>query len=265
MDLATIIGLVGAIGIVLLAMLLGGGVLVFVNVPSLLIVVVGSFMVVMMKFGLGQFLGAFKVAIKAFIFKLESPQELIAKAIELASAARKSGLLALESMEITNEFLNKGVQFLVDGIEPSVVRATLQKEMNQTVERHDIGQQIFKALADVGPAMGMIGTLIGLVQMLSAMDDPKSIGPAMAVALLTTLYGAMLATIFAGPIADKLALRSKEEKLSKSLLIDAVMGIQAGQNPRIIEEMLKTYLPGSQRSVAGGEDDPGEPAAEEGG
>lgn len=249
MDLATIIGLIGAFGIVALAMVLGGDVGVFVNVPSLLVVCVGSFMVAMMKFGLGQFLGAFKVAVKAFIFKLESPQELIAKSTELASAARKDGLLALESMEINNAFLNKGVQFLVDGIEPEVVRSTLIKDMNQTIERHDVGQKIFKAIADVGPAMGMIGTLIGLVQMLANMSDPKSIGPSMAVALLTTLYGAVLANMIAMPIADKLELRSKEEQISKSLMVDAIMGIQAGLNPRVMEEMLKTYLPGSQRDV----------------
>lgn len=249
MDLATIIGLVGAFGIVGGAMALGGSILVFVNVPSILIVFVGSFMVVMMKFGLGQFLGSFKVALKAFVFKLESPQDLIATAVELATAARKEGLLALESMEINNKFMNQGVQYLVDGLDAETVRSTLNKDKNQTLERHDVGQKIFKAIADVGPAMGMIGTLVGLVQMLATMDDPKTIGPSMAVALLTTLYGAVLANMLASPIADKLALRSKEEELAKSLMIDAILGIQAGQNPRVIEELLKTYLPGSKREA----------------
>lgn len=261
MDLATVIGLVGAFGIVIAAMVLGGSVLVFINVPSLLIVFLGSLMVVMMKFSLSQFLGSVKVAVKAFVFKCEAPAELISQVVELAGIARKSGLLALENVEINNTFLKKGVQFLVDGLDPEVVRTTLVKEKIQGVERHDLGQEIFKAIADVGPAMGMIGTLVGLVQMLSAMDDPKSIGPSMAVALLTTLYGAVLANMVAAPIADKLALRSKEEELSQSLLIDAVMGIQAGQNPRVIEELLKTYLPGSQRDAVGGE---GAPAEESG-
>ncbi len=249
MDLATLIGLLGAIGIVGSAIVLGGNPLMFVNVPSLLIVLGGSCMVVMIKFGIGQYLSAIKIAIKAFLFKLEGPEELIQQSVELADAARKGGLLSLEGVEIKNGFMKKGVQLLVDGIEADVVRKMLNKEMNLTVERHEVGQKIFKAMGDVGPAMGMIGTLIGLVQMLSTMDDPKTIGPSMAVALLTTLYGAMLATIIALPIADKLELRSQEERRVKSLVIDALLGIQAGQNPRVIEDMLKTYLPGSKREL----------------
>lgn len=248
MDIATIVGILGAFGIVASAMILGGSILVFVNVPSMLIVFLGSFMVVMMKFNMGQFFAAFGIAIKAFVFKMESPKELITSALELATAARKNGLLALESMEINNAFMKQGVQYLVDGLDADTVKSTLLKEKNQAIERHEIGQAIFKAIGDVGPAMGMIGTLIGLVQMLATMDDPKTIGPSMAVALLTTLYGAMLANMIAMPIADKLALRSKEEELAKSLMIDAIMGIQAGQNPRVIEELLKTYLPGSKRT-----------------
>ena len=147
------------------------------------------------------------------------------------------------------ERLKKGIQMMVDGHEPDVVRQTLSTEMNLTLERHDIGQKIFKAIGDSAPAMGMIGTLIGLVQMLSAMDDPKTIGPSMAVALLTTLYGAMIANMFALPIADKLALRSGEERLVKSMIIDSLAGIQEGRNPRVIEELLKTYLPGSKRET----------------
>jgi len=246
-DIATIVGIIGAFGIVAAAMLLGGSMLVFINVPSMLIVFVGSFMVVMMKFNMGQFFSAFGIAIKAFVFKMESPKQLIANSLELATAARKNGLLALESMEIDNAFMKQGVQYLVDGLDANTVRSTLIKEKNQAIERHETGQAIFKAIGDVGPAMGMIGTLIGLVQMLATMDDPKTIGPSMAVDLLTTLYGAMLANMVAMPIADKLALRSKEEELAKSLMIDAIMGIQAGQNPRVIEELLKTYLPGSKR------------------
>jgi chemotaxis protein MotA len=249
LDLATLIGLIGAFGIVFMAMFLGGSMEIFLNAPSLLIVLVGSLMVAMMKFGIGQFFSAFRIAINAFIYRVEKPEELIQQSVELASVARKSGLLALESIEINNTFLKKGVQYLVDGLDPDVVKATLIKDMNQTAQRHDLGQKIFKAIGEVGPAMGMIGTLVGLVQMLSSMDDPKSIGPAMAVALLTTLYGAMLATMFALPIADKLNLRSQQERVSRALLIDAVMGIQKGLNPRVIEEMLKTYLPGSSRDI----------------
>ena len=255
MDLATLIGLLGAFAIVAYAMVLGGDLGLFYNTPSLLIVIVGSVFVVLMKFGLSQFLGAFKVAIKAFSFKLDSPEELIEEVVDLADTARKGGLLSLEGKEVGNNFLAGGIQLLVDGHDPDVVRTLLGKDMKQGEDRHSWGAKIFESLSDVGPAMGMIGTLIGLVAMLANMNDPKTIGPSMAVALLTTLYGAMLATMFAAPLADKLILRSSEETLVKNLIIDALLAIQSGQNPRVIEAMLKTYLPESKRSGGGGDDD----------
>lgn len=248
MDLATLIGMIGAMAIIITAMVLSGGVGMFVDIPSVLIVIVGSLFVVMAKFGLGQFLGAGKVASKAFMFKSEDPAELIEEIVGLADEARKGGLLALEGKELSSTFLQSGIQLLVDGHDPEVVKTLLSKDKNKTVERHELGAKIFSALGDVAPAMGMIGTLIGLVAMLSNMDDPKSIGPAMAVALLTTLYGAMLANMVAIPISDKLILRRGEEDLNKSLVIDALLAIQGGQNPRVIDAMLRNYLPGSQRA-----------------
>ena len=249
MDLATLLGLLGGSGVVLGAIFLGGSAIMFLNGPSMLVVFGGTIGAVLMKFTLGQCLGAFKVATKAFMFRLDAPETLIGQAVDMANEARKGGLLALEGKDTENTFLKKGIQMMVDGHEPDVVRQTLSTEMNLTIERHDIGQSIFKAIGDSAPAMGMIGTLIGLVQMLSAMDDPKTIGPSMAVALLTTLYGAMIANMFALPIADKLALRSGEERLVKSMIIDSLTGIQEGRNPRVIEELLKTYLPGSKRET----------------
>ncbi|MEM7100612.1 MAG: flagellar motor protein PomA [Pseudomonadota bacterium] len=248
MDLATLIGLLGAFGIVSYAMLSGGSIDMFVNVPSLLIVIVGSLFVVLMNFTLGQFLGAIKVAIKAFSFKLTAPKDLIEEVVALADEARKGGLLALEGKEVSNDFLNKGIQLLVDGHDADVVKSLLWKDLKQTQDRHEWGAKIFTAFGDVAPAMGMIGTLVGLVAMLSNMDDPKSIGPAMAVALLTTLYGAMLANMVMIPIASKLELRRTEEGVVKTMVIDALLAIQAGQNPRIIDSMLKAYLPEAQRA-----------------
>lgn len=248
MDLATLIGLVGVLATVGSAIVLGGAPEAFINVPSVIIVVVGTLLVVLMKFSLGQFFGAAKVALKAFIFKVAGSEELIAKSVELANSARSSGLLALEEAEVPDEFFKKAINLVVDGHDPEVVRSILMKDLDLTLKRHKDGQNIFKAMGDVAPAMGMIGTLIGLVQMLTVMDDPKQIGPAMAVALLTTLYGAMLANMFALPIADKLVLRSADEKLAKALIIDAVMAIQDGQNPRVIQDMLKNYLPKSKRT-----------------
>jgi len=252
LDLATLIGLIGAFGIVMASIVLGGSAGTFVNGPSLLVVLGGTLMVTMMKFSLGKFAGAASIAVKAFLHKPTKPEELIEESVELAKAARQGGLLALEDREIADEFMKTGLGLLIDGHPADTVRTMLQKDLNQTLQRHTDGQDIFKAIGDVGPAMGMIGTLIGLVQMLSNMDDPKQIGPAMAVALLTTLYGAILANMFALPIADKLAVRSAEEYTSKSLVIDALLSIQGGQNPRIIASMLEAYLPRSKRT---GEDD----------
>jgi chemotaxis protein MotA len=246
-DLATLIGLIGGFGIVVFAMTLGGSIGMFIDVPSVLIVLVGSFLVLMMKYNLGQFLGAGKTAAKAFMFKLESPEEVITLVVELADAARKGGLLSLEGKEISNEFLARGIALLIDGHDEDVVKTVLTKDKNMAVARHKSGAGVWMSLGDLGPAMGMIGTLIGLVAMLSNMDDPKSIGPAMAVALLTTLYGAMLANMVAIPFADKLTLRMEEEELIKSMSIDAVLAIQAGQNPRVIESMLRTYLAEGKR------------------
>ncbi|MEL0035705.1 MAG: MotA/TolQ/ExbB proton channel family protein, partial [Gammaproteobacteria bacterium] len=189
MDLATLIGMIGAFAMVVMAMMIGGGLGMFVDTPSILIVLVGSHFVVLSKYGMGQFMAAFSSGMKSLNFKGEEPQELIAKIVELADAARKGGLLSLESAEIPNAFMNKGINLLVDGHDGEVVKQILTKEVKMASERHQTGAGIFKSLGDVAPAMGMIGTLIGLVAMLSNMDDPKAIGPAMSVALLTTLYG----------------------------------------------------------------------------
>ena len=227
MDLATLLGMLGAIAVVVGAMLFGGEVLIFVNAPSLMIVLGGTMAVVMIKFSMGQFFGAFKVAARAFVFRLESPAALIEQIVRLSNVARKEGMLALENEEIDNEFLN---------------------DLQQSIDRHSWGAKVFSAMGDVAPAMGMIGTLIGLVQMLANMDDPKAIGPAMAIALLTTLYGAMLANMIALPLADKLNLRKVEEGTIRAMCIDGVLAIQSGQNPRIIESMLKTYLDPKKRN-----------------
>lgn len=247
MDLATLVGLIGSFGVIIGAVVVGGSALIFFNPPSLLIVLGGTLMVVLMKFPLATTLGAFKIAMKAFIHKGEDANKLIQEGVALANVARKEGVLGLENHEVSNTFLRRGINFCVDGHEPEFVRSMLTKDINLTIERHETGQRIFKAIADVAPAMGMIGTLIGLVQMLSSMDDPKKIGPAMAVALLTTLYGAILANAFATPIADKLAHRSSEERHNKQLILETISAIQEGVNPRVMEELLKTYLPPNKR------------------
>ena len=251
MDFATLIGLVGAILLIASSVILGVSPEVFVNSASLLIVVGGSLLVVLAKFSFQQFFGAFKVAVRAFKFKLPDTEESIDEIVEIAQIARKEGVLGLEGRELSSPFLETGVQMLVDGQTAETVKELLSKERLMTLDHNRSGAKVFTALGDVAPAMGMIGTLVGLVQMLSNMEDPKSIGPAMAVALLTTLYGAMIATMIAGPIADKLTLRMTEEARMQSLYIDALVAIQEGKNPRIIEQLLTSYLPPHKRDRNG--------------
>lgn len=250
MDFGTLLGLVGCFGIIIYSIVSEGGSLtLYLNPHPIVIVMGGSAMVSMMKFGIKPFLAGFKIAGRAFIYKKYLPDEIIQEAVVIAEAARKGGLISLQEIQVKDPFLKKGVQLLVDGFDIAVIKKMLTKEMNLTVERHMQGQKIFKSIAEAGPAMGMIGTLLGLVMMMSNMNDPKTIGPSMAIALLATLYGAVLANMIAIPIADKLELRSHEERISKSLVIDAVLGIHQGQNPRIIEEALKNYLPRSKRGA----------------
>jgi chemotaxis protein MotA len=249
-DLATLIGILGALALIVVTMLLSGDLSMFVNVPSLVIVFGGTFTAVMAKYSLGQYLAFGKMIGKGFKGGDVDLGDLIDEIVALADEARKGGLLALEGKEVSSDFLSKGIQLLVDGHEPDVVKAILAKEKSEAEKRHAIGASIFTNMASMAPAMGMIGTLIGLVAMLANMSDPKSIGPAMAVALLTTLYGAILANGFCEPIADKLTIKAKNDVMLKNLVIDALLAIQNGQNPRVIDGMLRNYLPEGKRETA---------------
>ena len=253
MDLATVVGFVGGFVIVGAAIVTGGDPVIFVNIPSILIVVLGSVFVVSMKFSIADLKSAVSVAMKAFIFKIAPPEEVISKIVELAKLARRDGPLALENVKVDNPFLTRGIQLIVDAAEAEVSKTILARERSATFSRHENGQNIFMAINDVAPAMGMIGTLVGLVQMLANMSDPKSIGPAMAVALLTTLYGAILSNMVAKPIAEKLALRAAEEDMQNAMIIDAVLGMANGLSPTMIEETLVSYLPTNQRNIGGDE------------
>lgn len=180
---------------------------------------------------------------------MDNPQNLIEEAVEMANVARKEGLLALEGRDISNPFLEKGIGLCIDGHSPEIVNNLLTKEINMTIERHTKGAGMFKAMAVYAPAMGMIGTLIGLVQMLANMSDPAAIGPAMAVALLTTLYGAIIANAFASPLAEKLTLISTSEKLNRALILESISAIQDGTNPRVMQQLLHAFLPEGKRPV----------------
>ncbi|MDH3535129.1 MAG: flagellar motor protein PomA [Gammaproteobacteria bacterium] len=247
MDIATLVGFLLAYVIIGTAISLGGPFILFVNAPSLLIVIGGTFAVTLMRITLTNFFGSFKIALKGFFYRLDAPQSLIEESVELANVARKEGILALEGREISNTFLERGIGLCIDGHAPEVVKNLLAKDINMSIERHTIGADMFKAMAVYAPAMGMIGTLIGLVQMLANMSDPAAIGPAMAVALLTTLYGAVIANAFASPLAEKLILIRGYEKLNKDLILESITGIQEGTNPRVLKQLLNAYLPESKR------------------
>lgn len=186
---------------------------------------------------------AFNVA-KTILYKEQSINGLIVQLMEFANKARKEGILALQGAmeEINDEFLVKAMQMAVDGQEPETLRNMLMTEVEYIQQRHEKGANIFLSIGAYAPAMGMVGTLIGLVQMLQTMDDPSSIGPAMAVALLTTFYGAVIANVFALPMAGKLKMRSEAELLTKTLIIEGMQSILSGENPRIMEQKLHAFI-----------------------
>jgi chemotaxis protein MotA len=242
MDIATIIGLIGGTILVCLAIATGGSILIFVNMPGLLIVVGGTIATCFIKFTMVDVINTVKVAMKAFLVKINPPDEIMEKMVSIAKVAKERGLMALENEKPDDEFAAKAFQFLADGFDEVQIRELLKKDINLTIQRHTTGQKVFKGMGTSAPAFGMIGTLIGLVQMLANMSNPQDIGPAMAVALLTTLYGALLANLIFLPLADKLALRSQEEQITKNLVLDAVLGIARGLSGMVFQETLKIHL-----------------------
>lgn len=249
MDLATVIGILLSIALVAAAIFMGGSPIMFVNGPSLLVVVGGTIGATLVRNPLATVLGTFAVVAKAFATKIPFPEQLITQVVDMSRKARKEGMLALEKVEIDYGFLKKAVALGVDGVELEQIRAILETEIRSTSSRHKRGQQVLEGMGEAAPAFGMIGTLIGLVQMLASLEDPSSIGPAMAVALLTTLYGSLLANVFCLPLADKLKVRSQEEVLSMTVCLEGVIGIAQGNNPGSIDQQLKSFISPKLRVV----------------
>ncbi|NQT18616.1 MAG: motility protein A [Planctomycetes bacterium] len=249
MDIATLIGLVVGCGLVLSAIMMGAGLTAFFHVPSLMITVGGTFAAALVSFPLSKVLGLVSVVKKTMLHKSGSMEEEIRRITGFAQIARRDGLLALEDrLEGLNEpLLHKGIQLVIDGTAPEVLRSILMIEVNSMYDRHAEGKSILEQMGASAPAFGMIGTLIGLVAMLKNLTDPSSIGAGMAVALLTTFYGALMANLVFLPLAGKLDNRHKEEAMMKELLIEGIVSIQSGDNPRTIEEKLKAFVPPSLR------------------
>ncbi len=251
MDIATIIGFVLAYFLILQGMGFSR-IAAFIDPPSLLIVVGGTIGAIFISHPLNKVLSAFGVLKNAFVTKSLTPHETIKQLVEFAEQARREGILALEAraQEINDEFLRKGINLAVDGTEPDLIKDILNTEILFIEKRHKFGANIFEIAGTLAPAFGMIGTLIGLILMLGNMSDVESIGPNMAVALITTLYGSMIANTFCIPIAAKLTNYSQGEILVKELMLEGIMSLQSGDNPRIVEQKLTAFIEPGLRSSA---------------
>jgi len=255
MDFATIIGLISGFGLVLTAILIGGSPQIFVNVPAFLIVIGGTVASTLINYPLKDVLSVFATVKNAFVHNQPSPVEIITKLVRYATVARREGILALESeaSDAGDEFLQKSIQLAVDGTAPELIKDILTTEIAFMEDRHTKGQGILLSVGAMAPAFGMIGTLVGLVNMLATLSDPSKIGGAMAIALLTTLYGAMVANIACIPAAGKLKVYTASELLIKEIVIEGILSIQSGDNPRIVEQKLKAFIAPSLRDQIGQE------------
>lgn len=251
MDIATAAGVFIAIALILVSIVLGGGSFIaFLDPPSFMVVIGGAIAATLISFPLPNFLGVFGVALKTLFWKVDQTADLIKQIVSLAETARKDGLLALEGQvgEVENDFVKLGIQMAIDGTRPEVMEDILRTEMDAVATRHSNGKALLDCMGRFAPAFGMIGTLMGLIIMLGDMSDPSKIGAGMAVALLTTLYGAIAANVVFLPFAEKLGYTNKQELLSMDIALRGIMAIQSGENPRVIEQKLNTFIPPKQRA-----------------
>lgn len=251
MDIATVVGIIAGFGLIVVSILMGGVPGIFVNIPSIIIVFGGTLASTLINYPLREVLGVLGPVRNAFFHEERDPTELIKKLVEFATIARKEGILALENhaSDAGDEFLQKSIQLAIDGTAPELIKDILTTEVAFMEDRHASGQAILSAMGAAAPAFGMIGTLIGLVQMLATMDDPSSIGAGMAVAILTTLYGAIAANVLFLPTAGKLKVRTASELLIREITIEGILSIQSGDNPRVVEQKLKAFISPAQREA----------------
>ena len=253
MDIATLVGILVSFGLVIVSILMGGEGTWFVSAPSLMIVGGGTMGATLLAYPLVDVLGVFKVAKNVFMHKSQVVSELIPLISEFAKKARQEGILSFESQlaDIEDPFLVQGIQMAIDGMESSAIEDVMTTEIIYLEERHRLGSEIFSTMGTFAPAVGMLGTIIGLVQMLMQMEDPSQIGAPMALALLTTFYGTLVAYLVFLPIAGKLKTRSKQELLIKQMVLEGVISIQSGDNHRIVEQKLKAFIAPRARVASG--------------
>jgi len=249
-DIATVIGIVMGMALIVIAIILGGSPGAYMDPISIVIVIGGSITSVFAAFPLKNILAMPKIILKTVFVKNPNPNELITELVGYAEVARRDGILSLENHteEMSDDFIVQGIRMAVDGTDPELIKQIMDTDLENLMERHRVGKSILDAMGKYAPAFGMIGTLVGLVAMLANMDDPSKIGAGMAAALLTTLYGAIMANVLFLPLADKLAIYDAEEMLLKSIIIEGVMSIQSGDNPRVVEQKLRTFLSPVQRA-----------------
>ncbi|WP_287125732.1 MotA/TolQ/ExbB proton channel family protein [Desulfobacter sp.] len=244
MDLSSLIGILSGIGFIIGCILLGGPITMFIDAPSIVIVCGGTVSSTMIAYPLGDVLGMFKVSIKVFMFKIEKPEDIIANLTEISNKARKGGLLSIEGdiQGTSDPYLAQALQMTVDGVKTDDIGDIMQKKMDLTKKNLETGSDVFRSMAAYAPAFGMIGTLIGLVQMLANLDDPSAIGPSMSVAMITTFYGAILANLLFTPMSNKLKGRNDAELTNMNIIYEGVLSIREGEHPKLMEDKLKVYL-----------------------
>ncbi|MGE4551948.1 MAG: motility protein A [Desulfovibrionaceae bacterium] len=247
MDIATLFGLIVGLAMVVGAIFIGGAVDVFINLPGMLIVIGGTLAAIMVAFPFEEVMQAFSAGMKTLTARKVRTREVVNIMVKVAEISRREGLMALENVQTENMVLKKSCQLIADNADPQLIRDTLRIEITSMKRRHQVGQDVFKRLAGLAPAFGMMGTLIGLVQMLSTLDDPKSIGPAMAVAILTTFYGSLMSTILFIPISAKLRARTLQEQLNLEVIFEGAKSILENNNPMLVYEKLSSFLAPKER------------------
>lgn len=250
MDIATAAGLaLGSGTIAAIIVLSGGGIGMFIDYLSLVMVFGGTFAGILIKFPLSTVMAGLPIGLKyAFRGSTDSPRDIIDQVAQVADVARKKGTTALENIEISDPFLRQAVRYVADGYDREFIRETLEKDRDNYLQRIEAGAKVWRSMGDMAPAWGMIGTILGMVMMFANMSDPSKLGPSMAVALLTTLYGAVIANFIALPMADKLSLKLEDEELIRSLIIDGIVQVRDNKSPMLIKEMLVAYLPDHHRA-----------------
>jgi chemotaxis protein MotA len=250
MDLTTALGLMAGVCVVVGLILMGGDLRSFVDVHAAIVIFGGSFAATLIRFPLSSILHGIPMGMKyVFTMRRMTQRDLVDEIARLAEIARKTGPLGLEKEEVPDEFLSTGVRYVADGYDADFIRETMERERETFLTHLDEGQKIYRAIGDCAPAFGMVGTLIGMVQMFANMTDPSKLGPFMAVALLATLYGALVANILCLPIADKLHLKLADEEVNRTLIIDGVMMLRESKSPQIVREMLQAYVPEQHRTA----------------